>query len=106
METEGIHEAGDDAASEKIQDEIRRLDKEYRDLEAKEQLLIEALRRLEQDEKCLKKAIDEAEQDPRQVTSKRSNDEAIRRLQQALMASSSSDEDDNKDDSVDQEHAI
>jgi len=71
-----------------------RLDREYSDLEAKEQVLMDALQRLKQDEKSLDRAI-ASTASSRQTVPKRTEQDnvAVQRLQQALFEGSSEDED-------------
>jgi hypothetical protein len=79
-----------------IQQTLRQLDQANLELEAQEELLNNALRKLKEDERCLREAIKEestASQPPSQKRTVKVKDaEAVRRLEQALLGSSSDDE--------------
>jgi ribosomal protein S21 len=77
-----------------IRKTLHQLDQENLELEAKEELLNNALRKLKEDESCLREAIKEestASQPPSQKRTAK-DAEAVRRLEQALLESSSDDE--------------
>lgn len=77
-----------------IQQALHQLDQANLELEAKEDLLNNALRNLKEDERCLREAIKEkstASQPPSQKRTAK-DAEAVRRLEQALLGSSSDDE--------------
>jgi hypothetical protein len=77
-----------------MQQALHQLDQENLELEAKEDMLNNALRKLEEDESCLREAINEestAPQPPSQIRTAK-DAEAVRRLEQALLGSSSDDE--------------
>jgi ribosomal protein S21 len=77
-----------------IQQTLRQLDQANLELEAQEELLNNALRKLKEDERCLREAIKEestASQPPSQKRTVK-DAEAVRRLEQALLGSSSDDE--------------
>jgi ribosomal protein S21 len=77
-----------------IQQTLRQLDQANLELEAQEELLNNALRKLKEDERCLREAIKEestASQPPSQKRTAK-DAEAVRRLEEALLGSSSDDE--------------
>jgi ribosomal protein S21 len=77
-----------------IQQALQKLDQANLELEAHEDMLNNALRKLKEDESCLREAIKEestASQPPSQKRTAK-DAEAVRRLEQALLGSSSYDE--------------
>jgi hypothetical protein len=77
-----------------IQQALHKLDQAHLELETKEKLLNDTLRKLNEDENCLREAIKEestASQPPSQKRTAK-DAEAVRRLEQALLGSSSDDE--------------
>lgn len=82
-------------ADESVYQELRRLNEEYESLESTTKKLMQALEQLKKDEQCLQTGIEvlsERQQLPK--SSKIQEEEAIRRLQDALMNDSSSESDD------------
>jgi ribosomal protein S21 len=87
-ETAAQHQDG------QIQQALHHLDQANMELETKEELLNNALRKIKEDESCLREAIKEestASQPPSQKRTAK-DAEAVRRLEQALLGSSSDDE--------------
>jgi hypothetical protein len=93
QESHSEHADGKDKDAQ-LQQALHRLDEAYVELDAKEELLNNVMRKLKEDESCLRQAIKEASSAYLPQAQKRTlkDAEAVRRLEQALLGSSSDDE--------------